>query len=194
MMTSSNSQHKGQSRGTLMVFFYMRLDKRLSKQSRRRWYERSSHSLWRHCLYYVCMLRWLFINSCIMWFLFLADLYIRHSKLPGAIKTMYLSTNIAKCARAYILLLYFDIFSTGMSSVPDDFIKKDRMCMQYEIINYKSSARRCDVFTSVSKTACFMQCIRHRQCSCRNFQFHSGDGLCEILESEECMVEKKPQV
>ena len=31
------------------VFFNLRLDKRLSKQSRRRWFETPSHSLWRHC-------------------------------------------------------------------------------------------------------------------------------------------------
>ena len=31
------------------VFFYLRLDKRLSKQSWRRWFEAPSRSLWRHC-------------------------------------------------------------------------------------------------------------------------------------------------
>ena len=31
------------------VFFDLRLNKRLSKQSRRRWFETPSHSLWRHC-------------------------------------------------------------------------------------------------------------------------------------------------
>ena len=31
------------------VFFDMRLNKRLSKQSRRRWFETPSSSLWRHC-------------------------------------------------------------------------------------------------------------------------------------------------
>ena len=31
------------------VFFYMRLNKRFSKQSRRRWFETPSRSLWRHC-------------------------------------------------------------------------------------------------------------------------------------------------
>ena len=31
------------------VFFYLRLNKRLCKQSRRRWFETSSRSLWRHC-------------------------------------------------------------------------------------------------------------------------------------------------
>ena len=32
------------------VFFDLRLNKRLSKQSRRRWYETPWHSLWRHCI------------------------------------------------------------------------------------------------------------------------------------------------
>ena len=31
------------------VFFDLRLSKRLSKQSRRRWFEMPSHSLWSHC-------------------------------------------------------------------------------------------------------------------------------------------------
>ena len=33
----------------LWCFFYLRLNKRLSKCSRRRWFETPSHSLWRHC-------------------------------------------------------------------------------------------------------------------------------------------------
>ena len=39
------------------VFFDLHLKKRLSKQSRRRWFEMSSHSLWRHCyVSYVCLI------------------------------------------------------------------------------------------------------------------------------------------
>ena len=34
---------------SLDVFFYLRLSKRLSKQSRRWWFEKPSWSLWRHC-------------------------------------------------------------------------------------------------------------------------------------------------
>ena len=36
-------------RGTLMYFFYLRLNKRLSKQSLGWWFETLSHPLWRHC-------------------------------------------------------------------------------------------------------------------------------------------------
>ena len=43
-----NSPHKGQYRRALM-FFDMRLNKLLGKQSRRRWFETPSRSLWRHC-------------------------------------------------------------------------------------------------------------------------------------------------
>ena len=39
--------HKGQWRGALM-FFYLHLNKRLSKQSWDWWFETLSHSLWRH--------------------------------------------------------------------------------------------------------------------------------------------------
>ena len=35
------------------VFFDLRLNKRLSKHSRRRWFETPSRSLWRHCNYYI---------------------------------------------------------------------------------------------------------------------------------------------
>ena len=33
------------------VFFDFRLNKRLSKQTRRRWFETPSRSLWRHCIF-----------------------------------------------------------------------------------------------------------------------------------------------
>ena len=36
------------------VFFNLRLNKQLSKQGRRRWFETPSHSLWRHCNVVVC--------------------------------------------------------------------------------------------------------------------------------------------
>ena len=44
-----NSPHKGQWRGSFDVFFDLRLNKRSCKQSRRRWFETPSRSLWRHC-------------------------------------------------------------------------------------------------------------------------------------------------
>ena len=40
--------HKGQWHGALWFSLIVRLNKRLSKQSRRWWFETSSHSLWRH--------------------------------------------------------------------------------------------------------------------------------------------------
>ena len=43
-----NSLHKSQWRGALMFFFYLRLNKRLSKQSLGWWCETPSCSLWRH--------------------------------------------------------------------------------------------------------------------------------------------------
>ena len=44
-----DSPHNGQWRRALMFFFYLRLNKRLSKQWRPRWFETPSRSLWRHC-------------------------------------------------------------------------------------------------------------------------------------------------
>ena len=43
-----NSPHKVQWNGNRM-FFYLRLNKQLSKQMRRPWFETRSRSLWRHC-------------------------------------------------------------------------------------------------------------------------------------------------
>ena len=45
-----DSPHKRPVMRSLDVFvFYLRPNKRLSKQSRRRWFETPSRSLWRHC-------------------------------------------------------------------------------------------------------------------------------------------------
>ena len=44
-----NSPHKGQRHGAL-IFFYLRLNKRFSKQSRRRWFDTP---LWRLCHDYI---------------------------------------------------------------------------------------------------------------------------------------------
>ena len=43
------SLHQGQWGGVLIFFLDLPLNKRLSKQSRRRWFETPSRSLWRHC-------------------------------------------------------------------------------------------------------------------------------------------------
>ena len=43
-----DSLHKVNWRGALM-FFYLCLNKRLGKQSKRRWFETPLRSLWRHC-------------------------------------------------------------------------------------------------------------------------------------------------
>ena len=44
-----NSQHRGQWRGTLMFFFDLRWNKRLSKQPWGWWFKTPSWSLWRQC-------------------------------------------------------------------------------------------------------------------------------------------------
>ena len=43
-----NSSHKDQSRGALMFYLFLRLNKRLSKQWWDWWFETPSRSLWRH--------------------------------------------------------------------------------------------------------------------------------------------------
>ena len=44
-----NSPHKGQWRGTLLFSLIYVSTNELGKQSRRRWFETASRSLWRHC-------------------------------------------------------------------------------------------------------------------------------------------------
>ena len=44
-----NSPHKRPVTQSFDVFFDLRLNKRLSKQSRGWWFEMPSHTLWRHC-------------------------------------------------------------------------------------------------------------------------------------------------
>ena len=44
-----NSHRKGQWRGALIFFFDLHMNKRLSKQSRCRWFGTPSRSLWRYC-------------------------------------------------------------------------------------------------------------------------------------------------
>ena len=59
-----NSPHEGQWRGALMFFFYLRLNKQLSKQSWGWLFEALSRPSWRHCnvLLYRCIIfeiKWL---------------------------------------------------------------------------------------------------------------------------------------
>ena len=49
-----NSPHEGQWCGAFAVFFDLHLNKRLSKQSRRWWFETPSRPLWRHCNDSIC--------------------------------------------------------------------------------------------------------------------------------------------
>ena len=65
---TGESPSKGQWRGSLMVFFYLWLNKRLSKQTWGMWFETPSRSLWRHCnalcherLFFQCYLERLYI-------------------------------------------------------------------------------------------------------------------------------------
>ena len=59
--------HKGQWRGDFDVSFDLRLEKRLSKQSKRQWFETPSRPLWRHCndsLWCDCLWWWTAIYKC----------------------------------------------------------------------------------------------------------------------------------
>ena len=53
------------------VFFGLLLNKRLSKQPRRRWFETPSPSLWRHCDGLIYILHLLLL--CFVWYLLIAD-------------------------------------------------------------------------------------------------------------------------
>ena len=68
----------------LWCFFDMRLNKRLSKQSTRRWFATSLHSLWRHCNdyafeYFISSLhhyRWDLINPCVRMWVLVGVIYV----------------------------------------------------------------------------------------------------------------------
>ena len=65
-----NASNEGQWRGALMFSFGQRLNKRLSKQSRHRWFKTQSRSLWRHCNVTALdqgMNRWGSMNSTTPW-------------------------------------------------------------------------------------------------------------------------------
>ena len=82
-----------------------------------------------------------------------------------------------------ILLLYTVLFS-----VANGVIKKSRLCIQYEIKDYKSSLARLKTLNGTSRGSCFMECVR-QHFGCRAFQFHPKDGLCELLPEVKCMEE-----
>ena len=60
-----NSPHKGQWRKALMSSFDLRLNKRLSKQLWRRWFESPPCSLWRHCYVRKPLVDMSFVNCCL---------------------------------------------------------------------------------------------------------------------------------
>ena len=53
-----NFLHKGQWRGAVMFFFYLRLNKRLSKQWWGWWFETPSRPLWLHCNWNGLVCQW----------------------------------------------------------------------------------------------------------------------------------------
>ena len=57
-----NSPHKGQWRGAFDVFFDLRLNKRLSKQTWGWWFETLSSSLWRQCFEKIYHVKWIALH------------------------------------------------------------------------------------------------------------------------------------
>ena len=74
-----------------------------------------------------------------------------------------------------------------------DFYKK-RLCIQYEIDDYKSSKIPLKKLSAVTQSVCFMECVRHQKGSspCRAFHFSLADSICELLPKgiNECMADK----
>ena len=70
-----NSLHKGQWRGAL-IFFYLRLNKRLSKHSRGWWFGTPFRSFWRHCNVGITRHQWLNIT---VWFILFPNTFAKTS-------------------------------------------------------------------------------------------------------------------
>ena len=81
-------------------------------------------------------------------------------------------------SRLFDLVLYLMLFS-----VVRGIFDKTRLCLQCEINNYNSSAVRLKVLNRTSRVGCFIACVRYQltHSSCRAFQFHRKQGLCELL-------------
>ena len=95
-------------------------------------------------------------------------------------------------SRFFALVLYLELFT-----MVHGIFYKTRLCLQYEISNYNSSAIRLKVLKRTSRVGCFIACVRHQhaQSSCRAFQFHRKQGLCELLPEVDltCMAEDVAQ-
>ena len=95
-------------------------------------------------------------------------------------------------SRLFGLVLYLVLFY-----VVHGIFDKTRLCLQYEINNYNSSAVRLKVLQRTSRVGCFIACVRHQHTHpwCRAFQFHRKQGLCELLPEVDltCMAEDVAQ-
>ena len=67
---------------------------------------------------------------------------------------------------------------------------KTRLCLQYEIDDYNSTALPLKQIYGVDRGACLMECVRHQQGGSpgRAFQFRLVEGICELLPGDnDCM-------
>ena len=69
---------------------------------------------------------------------------------------------------------------------------KKRLCLQYEMHDYNSSRIPLKKLSAVTRSACFVECVRHQQGSspCQAFHFRQVDGICELLPRDiTCMAD-----
>ena len=107
--------------------------------------------------------------------------------------TRQLPSIIASFEISCQFMVLIPLLSTIINIVAEEVMKKSRLCIEYEIDNYNSPALRCKTLYGMTKGACFIECARQqsRSCSCRAFQLHSRDGVCELLNNPNCMTENE---
>ena len=118
---------------------------------------------------------------------------MKYSKETSVRNTRQSKCIIGNYVKTCPLLVLVSLLSIVIFGATEDVVTKSRLCIQYEINNFNSSARRCKTLNGMTKADCFMECVRHqnKSCPCRAFQLHSHNGLCELLHNLVCMTENE---
>ena len=71
-------------------------------------------------------------------------------------------------------------------------VNKKRLCVQYEMTDYNSSMIPLKKMSGMTRSSCFVECVRHQQgrSPCRAFHFRQLEGICELLPKDiTCMAD-----
>ena len=88
-------------------------------------------------------------------------------------------------------MLTFGVFGSALMLFVLGDVNKKRLCIQYEMDDYNSSMIPLKKLSAVTRSACFVECVRHQQGSspCQAFHFRQAEGICELLTKDiSCMA------